>query len=132
MFHHLGDAADTERNHGCIAGKRLHDRVWKVILDRGSYKAPVIRKFGMLIFSWLASVLIRQRVTDPTSGYQALNIDGIRFYASDYYPVDFPDADVIIHALSCWPEDSRNSCDHVCEFGTEIHARRTKANLLHI
>jgi hypothetical protein len=50
----------------------------------------------MSIYGWLASVLIGQRVTDPTSGYQALNIDCIRFYASDYYPVDFPDADVII------------------------------------
>jgi len=65
-------------------------------LDGGSYKAPVIRRIGMVIFGWVASVLIRQRVTDPTSGYQALNIDGIRFYASDHYPVDFPDADVII------------------------------------
>jgi glycosyltransferase involved in cell wall biosynthesis len=65
-------------------------------LDGGSYKAPVIRKVGMSIYGWLASVLIGQRVTDPTSGYQALNIDCIRFYASDYYPVDFPDADVII------------------------------------
>jgi len=35
-------------------------------------------------------------VTDPTSGYQALNSNAIRFYASDYYPVDFSDADVII------------------------------------
>lgn len=65
-------------------------------LNGGRYKAPIIRRMGMLIFGYLASLIIGQRVTDPTSGYQALNSNGIRFYASDYYPVDFPDADVII------------------------------------
>ena len=65
-------------------------------LNAGRYKAPAIRRMGMLIFGHLASLIIGQRVTDPTSGYQALNSNAIRFYASDYYPVDYPDADVII------------------------------------
>jgi glycosyltransferase involved in cell wall biosynthesis len=38
----------------------------------------------------------QQRVTDPTSGFQALNRKVMEFYASDAYPVDYPDADVII------------------------------------
>lgn len=66
-------------------------------LDNSSYKVPVIRRIGIFIFSVIASTAIRQRITDPTSGYQALNRDAIdRFYATHYYPVDFPDADVII------------------------------------
>lgn len=65
-------------------------------LDDGSYKAPRLRRIGMLVFGHLAGFIIGQKVTDPTSGYQALNINGMRFYASDYYPVDFPDADVIV------------------------------------
>jgi len=65
-------------------------------LGGGSYEAPVTRRAGMLIFGWLASFIIGQRVTDPTSGYQALSSNAIRFYAGDYYPVDYPDADVII------------------------------------
>lgn len=65
-------------------------------LGNGSYKAPLLRRAGMFVFGRLASLIIGQKVTDPTSGYQALNVNGIRFYASDYYPVDFPDADVII------------------------------------
>jgi glycosyltransferase involved in cell wall biosynthesis len=62
----------------------------------GSYQAQFVRRMGMLLFGSLASVIIRQRVTDPTSGFQALNRKVMEFYASDYYPVDFPDADVII------------------------------------
>jgi glycosyltransferase involved in cell wall biosynthesis len=65
-------------------------------LGDGSYKATVARRAGMFVFGWLASLIVGQKVTDPTSGYQALNVNAIRFYASDYYPVDFPDADVII------------------------------------
>jgi len=39
----------------------------------GDYNAPFFRKIGMRIFGTLASVFIRQKITDPTSGYQALN-----------------------------------------------------------
>jgi glycosyltransferase involved in cell wall biosynthesis len=65
-------------------------------LGEKKYKAPFLRLLGMMVFSFLASILTGQKITDPTSGYQALNLNGTRFYASEYYPVDFPDADVII------------------------------------
>lgn len=65
-------------------------------LDGGRYKPPLIRKIGMLLFGYMASLIIGQKITDPTSGYQALNSNGIRFYASEYFPTDYPDADVII------------------------------------
>lgn len=60
------------------------------------YKTSGVRRIGMALFSKIASVIIGQPVTDPTSGYQALNRDAIRFYASPYYPADYPDADVMI------------------------------------
>lgn len=62
----------------------------------GGYQAQFFRRMGMLLFGSLASAIIRQRITDPTSGFQALNRKVMEFYASDSYPVDFPDADVII------------------------------------
>ncbi len=63
---------------------------------KDSYKIPLVRKLGMRLFAKIASVITGQPVTDPTSGFQALNRDALRFYASKYYPVDYPDADVII------------------------------------
>ena len=60
------------------------------------YRASVVRRIGMSLFRKITSVIIGQPVTDPTSGFQALNRDAIRFYASRYYPVDYPDADVMI------------------------------------
>ena len=65
-------------------------------LGEGEYRPTVVKKIGMRFFRMLASLLTRQKVTDPTSGFQALNKRAMQFYASDEYPVDFPDADVLI------------------------------------
>jgi hypothetical protein len=64
--------------------------------EKGTYQAGYIKRVGMKFFALLTSVLIKQKVTDATSGYQAMNRDVLKFYASDIYPVDFPDADVLI------------------------------------
>lgn len=65
-------------------------------LDKGNYKAPFVRRMGMYFFGIITSVLTGRRITDSTSGFQALNKKVMEFYASAAYPVDYPDADVII------------------------------------
>jgi len=66
-------------------------------LGRGEYKTSFIRRAGMLLFGAVSSAIIHQRVTDPTSGFQALNRRVIQFFSKgDHYPVDYPDADVVI------------------------------------
>lgn len=65
-------------------------------LGEGEYRPTVVKQAGMIFFRVIASLLTGQKVTDPTSGYQALNKKVMQFYASDAYPVDFPDADVLI------------------------------------
>lgn len=50
----------------------------------------------MKFFGMIASWMIRQKVTDPTSGYQAMNRKVIEWVSSDKFPYDYPDADVII------------------------------------
>lgn len=65
-------------------------------LDKGNYKAPFVRRMGMYFFGIITSVLTGRKITDPTSGFQALNKKVMEFYASDAYPVDYPDADVIL------------------------------------
>ena len=64
--------------------------------DRG-YTMPGLRYAGVMVFRGLVSLFAGKKITDPTSGYQALNRAAMeRFYASPHYPADFPDADVII------------------------------------
>jgi glycosyltransferase involved in cell wall biosynthesis len=64
--------------------------------DQPGYQAPLARKIGMKIFGAIATFLIGQRVTDPTSGFQAMNSKVFTLLAGDRFPIDYPDADVII------------------------------------
>jgi hypothetical protein len=65
-------------------------------LGRTQYKGPWLRKFGKFIFAFIASSLTKHKVTDPTTGFQAMSKDVFQFFCSEVYPVDYPDADVII------------------------------------
>jgi len=61
------------------------------------YDNPTIRELGMAFFRSLIHLFIHQRITDPTSGFQAMNRQVFEFFAkSKQYPSDFPDADIII------------------------------------
>jgi glycosyltransferase involved in cell wall biosynthesis len=62
----------------------------------GHYQPSRARKIGMGVFSSMASRIMRQHVSDPTSGYQVMRIEVARFFCSDVYPADYPDADILI------------------------------------
>ena len=63
---------------------------------RLAYRQPWIKRVGMAVFAWTVSKITHREVTDPTSGFQALNADALRFFAFDNYPVDYPDADTLL------------------------------------
>lgn len=63
--------------------------------DSGSYRIPVFRKAGIRFFSFLAWMLGGVRIRDVTSGFQAMRREVFTLLAREY-PVDFPDAEVII------------------------------------
>lgn len=65
-------------------------------IGKCSYSIPLARRLGMLLFSKIVRMVTKQRITDPTSGFQALRRKVIEFLANDHYPIDFPDADVLI------------------------------------
>ena len=60
------------------------------------YKASMARKLGIGLFAFLTTKLVGFKITDPTSGYQAFNKRVLAFLTQDFFPCDFPDADVII------------------------------------
>jgi glycosyltransferase involved in cell wall biosynthesis len=64
-------------------------------LDVRSYRPPLARRIGMWLFARAATALAGQRITDPTSGFQAISREALRFYAHERYPPDYPDADVL-------------------------------------
>lgn len=65
-------------------------------LSNTSYRPPLIRRLGMAFFRQIVSLVIRQPMTDCTSGYQAFNREVMGFFAGELFPCDYPDADVLI------------------------------------
>jgi glycosyltransferase involved in cell wall biosynthesis len=62
-----------------------------------SYPAPFARKLGIRLFAGLVSLRVRQRMTDTTSGFRAVNWRGIRLFAADY-PHDYPEVEAVVTA----------------------------------
>jgi glycosyltransferase involved in cell wall biosynthesis len=96
---------DADGQHEATSVVRLIDEVRKgsadVILGSrflapSGFRPPLPRRIGIVLFRAIVSLVLGQRVSDPTSGFQALNRAVLDLYATDAYPVDFPDADVLI------------------------------------
>jgi glycosyltransferase involved in cell wall biosynthesis len=62
---------------------------------REGYRSSRSRRVGIRLFAWTVSALVRQRRTDPTSGFQAVNRLGIRLFAADY-PHDYPEVEATV------------------------------------
>ncbi len=62
--------------------------------DRG-YITPKLRRLGIVILATIISLVTRRRVTDPTSGFRALNRRAIAFCATDY-PFDYPEPESVV------------------------------------
>ena len=65
-------------------------------LGKLEYDTGRIRRFGMGFFRTIVTLATGSPISDPTSGFQAMNERVMRFFARDNYPIDFPDADTII------------------------------------
>jgi glycosyltransferase involved in cell wall biosynthesis len=70
-------------------------------LVSGGYKAPVFRKLGIGIFSFVLSRVLDITVTDSTSGFRAANREVIDFFARTY-PDDYPEVEslVLLHKVN--------------------------------
>ncbi len=66
--------------------------------DGDGYKSSRTRRIGIRILASVVSRIVGRRITDPTSGFQALNRRGITLFARDY-PHDYPEVEaaVMVH-----------------------------------
>ena len=61
-----------------------------------SYKSTLYRHIGTLFFRNFLRLFSITKITDPTTGFQAMNRKVLKIFAQDSFPCDYPDADVII------------------------------------
>lgn len=69
-------------------------------LGETEYRPPFLRMIGIRFFRVLVNRFTGYRVTDPTSGFFAVNRRLMEFYA-DHYPSDYPEVDsyILMHRL---------------------------------
>ncbi|MFQ6043733.1 MAG: glycosyltransferase family 2 protein [Candidatus Poribacteria bacterium] len=60
-----------------------------------SYKASFCRLLGAKFFGFITSCIVRQKIADTTSGFQAVNRRVIDFYENEY-PTDYPEVETIL------------------------------------
>lgn len=62
----------------------------------GNSGSTFFRRLGARPLAFLATLWTGQRITDPTSGFQALSPSAVATLCSDGFPEDYPDVDVLI------------------------------------
>ena len=64
-------------------------------LGAGDYKPSMARAAGIAIFSKVVSFIIKEKLTDTTSGFRAVNRNVIEFL-SRAYPDDYPEVEALV------------------------------------
>ena len=79
----------AEPSLNMVTGSRFLDA------GRDGYRSSASRRVGIRVFSRVISLITRQRVTDPTSGFRMTDRRGIELFARDY-PHDYPEVEAIL------------------------------------
>ena len=80
-----------------VAAGELDLVIGSRFLGVGDYRMGGLQRLGRDFFRGVLS-RFGLRVTDPTSGFQAMNRAVLELYASDMFPSDYPDVDVLLCA----------------------------------
>jgi len=87
-IHRLMRAMDGDGSIDVVCGSRF-------LTEDYRYPAPVSRRTGIHIFAFILSRIMRQRVSDPTSGFRLYNDRAIKLFARDY-PHDYPEVEAVL------------------------------------
>ncbi len=88
-IHELLDRLRSDPELNMVTGSRFLDPSGK------GYRSSATRRMGIRVFSRVVSLITRQRVTDPTSGFRMTSRRGIELFAHDY-PHDYPEVEAIL------------------------------------
>lgn len=91
------DPAQIPRLVEPIARGELDLVVGSRFLEPTGYRMGFAKSTGRRLFRWLAR-LYGLELTDPTSGFQAMNGRVLELYTRDFFPSDYPDVDVLLTA----------------------------------
>lgn len=90
------DVRDIARLLGPVRRRECDLALGSRFLSPSTYTPSLPRRAGILLFRLLLRLFIKTPVSDPTSGFQAMNRRVLCVFTKDYFPTDYPDADVLI------------------------------------
>jgi glycosyltransferase involved in cell wall biosynthesis len=90
------DPADVERLLAPIRAGVADVVIGSRFAEARGYRMGTARTAGRAFFQRLLTACGGPRVSDPTSGFQALGHAAFTFCCEDFYPSDFPDVDVLL------------------------------------
>jgi glycosyltransferase involved in cell wall biosynthesis len=90
------EPADIPALLSIIACREADVAIGSRFLGGTAYRPGALRRIGMGLFGWLAWLMTGVRFSDVTSGFRAFSGDVVRFAATEWYPTDYADADVLI------------------------------------
>lgn len=70
----------------------------RYIGHKSEFQSTFMRRLGKNILSTLIKLTTGQKISDPTSGYRAVNRDIIELF-SQKYPIDYPEPDTIVEVI---------------------------------
>ena len=94
-----GDGQHDPAQLGAILGPVLSGEADLCVVSRfaggSGYRSSFARRIGIKLFARVVSAVVRQKVTDTTSGFRAVNRKGIALFAADY-PHDYPEVEATV------------------------------------
>lgn len=87
---YITDLFAIVENHKCdiVFGSRF--------LKGNQYKLGFLKYTGIKIFRQIISIITGEIITDPTSGYRCMNRNVFDQFTEDFFPCDYPDANIVI------------------------------------
>lgn len=61
-----------------------------------NYRTSIYRFIGIRFFRFILRLFTGLKISDPTTGFQALNHKVLKIFTQDIFPYDYPDADVLV------------------------------------
>ena len=84
MLEHLHTSGEADM----VCGSRFRG-------EEAGYAVPRARRAGIRIFRSILSLMLGEKITDPTSGFRMVNRRGIELFARDY-PHDYPEVEALL------------------------------------
>src|SRR5690606_25142306 len=77
----------AEGDYDMVTGSRF--------LEPTGYEAPLLRRLGSRVFTWVLRPILGQTITDPTSGFVAVNRRALEVFSRSF-PLEYPEIEALV------------------------------------